>query len=76
MSKSYPLAEIAKWVGGVVRGDASTRISGVAGVDEADSASIAWLADEKYIPQVKNSKAGAVVVPTHFGVAGDRDDPR
>ncbi len=67
MSKSYPLAEIAKWVGGVVRGDASTRISGVAGVDEADSSSIAWLADEKYAPQLKNSKAGAVVVPTHFG---------
>ena len=67
MSKSYPLAEIAKWVGGVVRGNASTRISGVAGVDEADSASIVWLADEKYAPQIKNSKAGAVVVPTHFG---------
>jgi UDP-3-O-[3-hydroxymyristoyl] glucosamine N-acyltransferase len=67
MSRSYPLAEVAKWVGGVVRGDASTRICGVAGIDEADSAQIAWLADEKYAPQLKNSKAAAVVVPTHFG---------
>jgi UDP-3-O-[3-hydroxymyristoyl] glucosamine N-acyltransferase len=67
MSKSYPLAEIAKWVGGVVRGDASTRISGVTGLEEADASQIAWLADEKYVPQLKNSQAGAVVVPTHFG---------
>ncbi|NLE60613.1 MAG: UDP-3-O-(3-hydroxymyristoyl)glucosamine N-acyltransferase, partial [Planctomycetes bacterium] len=67
MSKSYPLAEIAKWVGGVVRGDASTRIAGVAGLDDADSSQIAWLADERYTPQLTNSKAGAVIVPKHFG---------
>lgn len=67
MSKSYPLAEIAKWVGGVVRGDASTRIFGVSGLDEADASHIAWVAEEKYAPQVKNSKAGAVIVPSHFG---------
>jgi len=67
MSDSYPLAEIAKWVGGVVRGDASTRITGVAGLDEADSSEIAWLADERYAPQLKSSRAGAVVVPRHFG---------
>lgn len=67
MNKSYPLAEIAKWVSGVVRGDASTRISGVCSLDEADSSQIAWLADEKYTPQVKNSRAAAVVVPKHFG---------
>lgn len=67
MSKSYALAEIAKWAGGAVRGHASTRISGVAGLDEADSSQISWLADEKYAPQLTTSKAGAVVVPTHYG---------
>ncbi|MGQ9650836.1 MAG: UDP-3-O-(3-hydroxymyristoyl)glucosamine N-acyltransferase [Phycisphaerae bacterium] len=67
MSKSYPLAEIAKWVGGVVRGDAGTRITGVAGLEEACSSDIAWLADERYAPQLKNSRAGAVIVPKHFG---------
>ena len=67
MSKSYPLAEIAKWVGGVVRGDAGTRITGVAGLEEACSSDIAWLAEDRYAPQLKNSRAGAVIVPMHFG---------
>ena len=67
MSKTYTLAEIAKWVDGVVRGDASVRIGGVNGIAEADSSQITWLADEKYAPQLRVSKAGAVVVPESFG---------
>ena len=67
MSKSYPLAEIAKWVGGAVRGDASTRISGVAGVEEADRAQVTWLSDERFAPQLRTSKAGAVLVDERFG---------
>ena len=61
------LAEIAKWVDGVVRGDASTRISGVNGVQEAGPADITWLAHDKYLPQLRSSKAGAVLVPEQFG---------
>jgi len=65
--KSYTLAEIAKWVGGMVRGDAARRISGVAGVEEADGTQITWLAHEKYAPKLRTSKAGAAVVPEQFG---------
>jgi len=67
MSKSYPLAEIAKWVGGAVRGNASTRISGVAGIEEADRSQITWLTDERFAPQLSASKAGAVLVHDRFG---------
>ncbi len=67
MSKTVSLAQIAKWVDGVVRGDASTRISGVAGVAEAGPDQITWLAHEKYAPQLRTSKAGAVLVHEHFG---------
>ncbi len=67
MSKRYSLAEIAKWVGGVVRGDASTRICGINSLQEADGSQISWLAHEKYESQLRASKAGAVVVPEHFG---------
>lgn len=67
MNKTYPLAEIAKWVDGLVRGDASLRISGVAGVQEAEPSHITWLADEKYIVQLRTSRAGAVLVPERFG---------
>jgi len=67
MSTSYTLAEIAKWVNGAVRGDASRKITGVSGIEDADSSQITWLSHEKYIPQLKASKAGAVLVPEHFG---------
>lgn len=65
--KSYTLSEIAKWVGGAVRGDASTRISGVAGVEEAGPGQITWLAEERYAGKLRGSKAGAAVIPEHFG---------
>lgn len=67
MSKSYALAEIAKWVDGVVRGDASRRISGVSGIEDADATQITWLSHEKYLPQLQGSRAGAVLAPEGFG---------
>jgi len=67
MSKSYTLAELAKCVGGAVRGDASTRITGVAGVEDASSTDVTWLADEKYAAKLRSSRAGAVVVGVRFG---------
>lgn len=65
--KSYTLAEIAKWVGGAVRGDAATRISGVAGVEEAGPDQITWLAEERYAGKLAGSRAGAALVPENFG---------
>lgn len=67
MSKSHTLSEIAKWVGGSVRGDAGRRIKGVSGIAEAGPDQIAWLAHEKYLPQLKSSQAGAIVVSERFG---------
>ncbi len=67
MSNGYTLAEIAKWVGGVVRGDAGKCISGVNSLAEAEGAQISWLAHEKYVPQLRTSKAGAVIVGERFG---------
>ncbi|GMV96406.1 MAG: UDP-3-O-(3-hydroxymyristoyl)glucosamine N-acyltransferase [Phycisphaerae bacterium] len=67
MSKSFSLAEIAKWVGGRVRGDGSLRITGVAGVEEAQPGQITWLAHEKYNAQLRASQAGAALVPERFG---------
>ncbi|NLX12559.1 MAG: UDP-3-O-(3-hydroxymyristoyl)glucosamine N-acyltransferase [Phycisphaerales bacterium] len=67
MSKSYTLAEIAKWVGGVVRGDAGRRITGVSCIAEASPTEITWLAHDKYIPELRSSRAAAVVVHERFG---------
>ncbi len=67
MNAGYTLAEIAQWVGGAVRGDATVRITGVAGVAEAGPDQITWLADAQYEAQLKSSRAGAVLVPEGFG---------
>src|SRR5687768_2313269 len=65
--KSYSLAEIAKWVGGAVRGDASIRVSGIAGIDQADKTQITWIAHDKYLSRLGASRAAAVLVREQFG---------
>ncbi len=65
--KSFTLAELAKEVGGVVRGDASVRVAGVRGIDEAGADDITWIAHEKYAARLRACRAGAVVVDRHFG---------
>lgn len=67
MTRSYSLAEIAKWVGGVVRGDASVRIHGLAGVEEAESGQLTWVQDDRYADLLRASRAGAVLVHEQFG---------
>jgi UDP-3-O-[3-hydroxymyristoyl] glucosamine N-acyltransferase len=67
MSKSLTLAELAKAVGGVVRGDATVRVRGVNGLDEAGPDDITWISHEKYAGRLRFSKAGAVVVDRHYG---------
>jgi UDP-3-O-[3-hydroxymyristoyl] glucosamine N-acyltransferase len=65
--KSHTLAEIAKWVGGAVRGDPAVRITGVAGVEEAQPSDITWLSHERFASKLAASPAGAVLVPQHYG---------
>jgi UDP-3-O-[3-hydroxymyristoyl] glucosamine N-acyltransferase len=67
MQKTFTLAEIAKWVGGAVRGDAAVKIAGVSGVSEAGPGEITWLTHEKYARGLAQSKAAAVVVPENYG---------
>ncbi len=67
MSRTFTLAQIAKWIDGVVRGDAATRIDGVAGIREAGPGQITWLSDDRYAADLRVSRAGAVVVPSGYG---------
>ena len=59
--------ELAALVGGrVVGGDGQTGISGVASVQDATEGQITFLANPKYLPALKLSKASAVLVPADF----------
>ncbi len=56
------LKELAEWVDGRVVGDEETEISGVAAVEEARAGEITFIADPKYLPKLRETKASAVIV--------------
>lgn len=66
---SLSLAEIAARLGGDVLGDAETRISQVATLASAGEGDIAFLANLKYRNQLKETRAGAVIVAPGFADA-------
>ena len=65
---SKSVNEIAELVGGHIKGNYEGILTGVAGLKEAMATDVAFLGNEKYIPQVLPSKAGVVLVPTDYDV--------
>lgn len=60
------LSEIADRLGGVLEGDGSIEIHAVAGLKEAGSGDISFLANPKYAGQVADTGASAVIVPADW----------
>lgn len=56
------LSDIAKLVGGTVKGDASLVITGLSGIKEAKSGDLTFLANAKYAPLLEKTQASAVIV--------------
>jgi UDP-3-O-[3-hydroxymyristoyl] glucosamine N-acyltransferase len=56
------LGELAALVGGRVLGDASVRLKGVGGLEDAGPSEITFLANSKYASLVGRTKAGAIVI--------------
>lgn len=53
---------VAQIVGGVVIGDGSTEITGVAGIREAREGELTFLANPRYEPYLQQTRASAVIV--------------
>src|SRR5262245_41924348 len=67
------LAELAeKTISEIESGSADTEITSAAGLDLAGPGEITFLANPKYTPQVKETKASAIYLS--HGVAIDRSD--
>jgi len=63
-SVALTLSELARLVDGdIVRGELSHVIEGIAALDEATSADVSFLGNEKYRAQYLATRAGAVIVP-------------
>jgi UDP-3-O-[3-hydroxymyristoyl] glucosamine N-acyltransferase len=56
------LQEIAARLGCDLAGDGSVEISGVAGMEQAGPTELTFLANPKYAPKVKNTRAAAILV--------------
>lgn len=66
------LLELAREVGGEVVGDGDILIRGVAGIEEAGSGEITFLANARYHSYLERSKASAVIV--RKGLVGQSDN--
>ena len=62
MKHDYSLGEIAAFLNAELRGDADVRISGLNSLDRAESGDLAFLANPKYISQLADTRAGAVIL--------------
>ena len=68
----FTLAEIAELVQGVLEGDGTVRINGVAKIEEADSGKITFISNPRYAKFVDTTKASAIIVSNDFP---ERDKP-
>ncbi len=64
------LDELAAAVGGVVEGDGSLQIVGVAGLEEAGPSQLSFLANRRYVGLFRKCAAGAVLVGTSENTFG------
>ncbi len=60
--QAVPLFEVAKRLGCEVLGDGALPITGVAGMEQATSTQLTFLANPKYAHKVKNTRAAAVLL--------------
>jgi UDP-3-O-[3-hydroxymyristoyl] glucosamine N-acyltransferase len=56
------LRDLAARLGCELRGGGDIEITGVAGLEQAGPTELAFLANPKYAPKVKNTRAAAVLV--------------
>jgi UDP-3-O-[3-hydroxymyristoyl] glucosamine N-acyltransferase len=61
------LRDIAGALGCHLRGDGEIEITGVAGIEQASAGQLTFLANPKYGPKVKNTKASAILVAESVG---------
>lgn len=55
------LSEIAKLIGGELCGDGNTLIRGICGIKEAKLGDLTFVANSKYLPLIKETRASAVI---------------
>src|ERR1700723_2655099 len=63
---SMKLAELARRLGATCHGDQEQEITGVEGIEKAGPGQLTFVANPKYTPFARTTKAGAVLVTENF----------
>jgi UDP-3-O-[3-hydroxymyristoyl] glucosamine N-acyltransferase len=63
---TFTLQELAEMSGGELVGEGAEVITGVASLEEATPGQVSFFAVEKYLPQLRRTRASAVFVPRDF----------
>ena len=58
----FSAGQIAALLGGQLYGNANAMVSDVAPIESADAKHLTFITDEKYLPYLKNTKAGVVLI--------------
>jgi UDP-3-O-[3-hydroxymyristoyl] glucosamine N-acyltransferase len=69
------LAEVAEKLGCRVEGSADIEIRGVAGIEHAEAGQVTFLANRRYFPLLKTTRASAVLVEEGISLARDASLP-
>jgi len=56
------VAQLAKRIGAQLVGDGSAEVGAVGAIDQADAGTITFVTDQKHIPKLSSSRAGAIIV--------------
>jgi UDP-3-O-[3-hydroxymyristoyl] glucosamine N-acyltransferase len=76
---AVPVGDIVDFVGGQFEGDKKRRIMAVASLGEAREEHLGFLSNRKYVAQLAETKAGAILVPQNLSGQDERwirvDDP-
>lgn len=59
----YDIKEIADLVQGSIEGETELDIHGVSGIREAEAGEITFLGNRKYLPDLRNTRASAIIIP-------------
>ena len=67
--KSFSLADLAGWVGGIVLGDAGVRVRQVAPLETAGPEDLSFLTNRKYLKLLSTTRAAAVLLAQESATA-------
>ena len=70
--KQLSCQEIAELTGGNLLNPTEKKISSVASLLEAADSQLSFLGNDKYAPQVKESKAGVILIPSNYEPEDDK----